>query len=69
MQRRLSEEDAAFRQRMRDYFRTEYPADLRDKAASSAHLDPDDVRRSQAALAEAGMAVPGWPVPTTIGPA
>ena len=62
MQRRLSEEDAAFRQRMRDYFRTEYPADLRDKAASSAHLDPDDVRRSQAALAEAGMAVPGWPV-------
>lgn len=62
MRRRLSETDAAFRQRMRDYFTTEYPADLREKNSAGVELEPEEVRRSQAALAEAGLAAPGWPV-------
>ena len=61
MDLRLSPADAAFQQRMRDYFTTEFPQDLRDRARSVDQLVPEDIRRSQAILAEAGLAVPGWP--------
>ena len=61
MHRRLSADDSAFQQRMRDYFTTEYPQDLRTKVATGEKLSPEDIRRSQATLAEAGLAVPGWP--------
>ncbi|WP_277453183.1 acyl-CoA dehydrogenase family protein [Janibacter sp. DB-40] len=61
MHRRLSADDSAFQQRMRDYFTTEFPQDLRAKVAAGDKLSPEDIRRSQATLAEAGLAVPGWP--------
>lgn len=61
MHLRLSPDDAAFQQRMRDYFTTEFPSDLREKVAVGEQLSPQDIRRSQAALNEAGLAVPGWP--------
>ncbi|WP_435200751.1 acyl-CoA dehydrogenase family protein [Janibacter sp. GS2] len=61
MHLRLSSDDAAFQQRMREYFTTEFPADLREKVAAGGQLTPEDIRRSQATLAEAGLAVPGWP--------
>ncbi|WEV77036.1 acyl-CoA dehydrogenase family protein [Janibacter cremeus] len=61
MHRRLSADDSAFQQRMRDYFTTEFPQDLRTKVAAGDKLSPEDIRRSQATLAEAGLAVPGWP--------
>ena len=62
MQRRLSEEDAAFQQKMRTYFTDEFPAELKEKGTNRNDLDPQDIRRSQATLAEAGLAAPGWPV-------
>jgi alkylation response protein AidB-like acyl-CoA dehydrogenase len=46
---------------MRDYFTTEYPQDLRAKVTAGDKLSPEDIRRSQAALAAAGLAVPSWP--------
>lgn len=61
MHRRLSADDSAFQQRMRDYFTTEFPKDLRTKVATGEKLTPEDIRRSQATLAEAGLAVPSWP--------
>lgn len=61
MHRRLSADDSAFQQRMRDYFTTEFPQDLRQKVTAGDKLSPEDVRRSQATLAQAGLATPGWP--------
>ncbi|AKU19155.1 acyl-CoA dehydrogenase family protein [Luteipulveratus mongoliensis] len=61
MQRRLSQEDAAFQQRMRDFFTTEVPADLRERWAAGGEPDPDDMRASQRALNKADLAVPHWP--------
>ncbi|WP_338748860.1 acyl-CoA dehydrogenase family protein [Janibacter alittae] len=61
MHLRLSSDDAAFQQRMRTYFTTEFPQDLREKVLAGATVEPEDFRRSQAALDEAGLAVPNWP--------
>lgn len=46
---------------MRDYFTTEFPQDLRQKVTAGDKLSPEDIRRSQATLAQAGLATPGWP--------
>ncbi|NYF98553.1 acyl-CoA dehydrogenase family protein [Janibacter cremeus] len=61
MHLRLSSDDAAFQERMRTYFTTEFPQDLREKVLAGATLEPEDFRRSQAALDAAGLAVPNWP--------
>ncbi len=61
MHRRLSDEQAAFQQRMRNYFRHEFPQDLCEKQRRGTLTD-DDLRRSQRTLAEAGLATPRWPV-------
>ena len=61
MQRRLSADDSAFQQRLREYFTTTFPQALRDKVKAGEKLSADEVRRSQATLAEAGLATPGWP--------
>ncbi|MDO5627473.1 MAG: acyl-CoA dehydrogenase family protein [Mobilicoccus sp.] len=62
MQRSLSAQDAAFQQTIRDYLANDYPQDLLAKVRAGEELAPEDVRRSQRTLAEAGYAVPGWPV-------
>ncbi|KRE39399.1 acyl-CoA dehydrogenase [Janibacter sp. Soil728] len=61
MQRRLSADESAFQQRMRDYFTQEFPAHLREKVTSGRKLTPEDIRLSQSTLAAAGLATPGWP--------
>ncbi|YAL83986.1 acyl-CoA dehydrogenase family protein [Dermacoccaceae bacterium W4C1] len=62
MQRTLSQEDAAFRDRMRTFFTTEFPQDLRDRWRSGGEAEAEDIRTSQKILNDAGLAVPGWPV-------
>jgi alkylation response protein AidB-like acyl-CoA dehydrogenase len=62
MRLQLSDEDAAFQQRMREYFTTEIPADLRERWAAGGEPDPEDMRTSQRLLNKAGLAVPHWPV-------
>ncbi|GAB3485097.1 acyl-CoA dehydrogenase family protein [Flexivirga lutea] len=61
MRLQLSDEDAAFQQRMRDFFTTEIPADLRERWAAGGELDADDMRTAQRLLNAAGLAVPHWP--------
>ncbi|TWP38934.1 acyl-CoA dehydrogenase family protein [Leekyejoonella antrihumi] len=61
MERRLSEEDAAFRQQMRDFFTKTFPQDIRDRWHAGGEVGPDDIRASQRILNEAGLAVPHWP--------
>ncbi|NHN55099.1 acyl-CoA dehydrogenase [Calidifontibacter sp. DB0510] len=62
MKRQLSDEDAAFRQRMREFFTTQVPEDIRTRWAAGAEEGMDDlIRRSQQLLNANGLAVPGWP--------
>ncbi|MDE9364100.1 acyl-CoA dehydrogenase family protein [Luteipulveratus sp. YIM 133132] len=61
MQRRLSPDDAAFQQRMRTYFTTEFPADLRERWSAGGEPDPEVIRAAQRRLHEDGLAVPHWP--------
>jgi alkylation response protein AidB-like acyl-CoA dehydrogenase len=58
----LSEQDAAFREELRNFYATELPADLRARV-QSGHLNfPDDMVTSQRILNAHGLAVPNWPV-------
>ena len=58
----LSKQDRAFAERMREFFTTEIPADIRDRLARGEHPTKDDVIASQRILNEHGLAVPHWPV-------
>ena len=62
MRLRLSDEDAAFRDRLRTFFTTEVPQDLRDAVAARQELTKDQTVRAQQVLNAAGLAVPAWPV-------
>ncbi|CAM2807698.1 acyl-CoA dehydrogenase family protein [Prescottella defluvii] len=57
----LTPEERAFRDEMRTFFRSEVPADIRERVASGATLGRDDVVRTQRILNAAGLAVPHWP--------
>lgn len=61
MQRSLSPEDAAFAERIRTQLAETIPDELRRPEAGK-YAPPEVTRRSQALLAEAGLAAPGWPV-------
>jgi alkylation response protein AidB-like acyl-CoA dehydrogenase len=58
----LSKEDRAFAERMRAFFTSEIPAEIRDRLARGEHPTRDDVVRAQRILHEHGLAVPHWPV-------
>jgi len=62
MRLRLSDEDAAFREKLRTFFTTEVPQDLRDAVAARQELTKDQTVRAQQVLNAAGLAVPAWPV-------
>jgi hypothetical protein len=58
----LSKEDRAFAERMRTFFTTEVPADIRNRLARGEHATKDDVVTTQRILNDNGLAVPHWPV-------
>ena len=58
----LSKEDRAFAERMRAFFTTEIPAEIRDKLARGEHASKDEVIACQRILNAHGLAVPHWPV-------
>jgi alkylation response protein AidB-like acyl-CoA dehydrogenase len=58
----LSKEDRAFAERMRAFFTTEIPADIRRRLARGEHPTKDDVVTAQRILNSHGLAVPHWPV-------
>ncbi|MGN6752919.1 MAG: acyl-CoA dehydrogenase family protein [Intrasporangium sp.] len=62
MRLRLSDEDAAFRAEMREFFPTKVPQEIRDTVAARRHLTRDQFVESQRVLNAAGLAVPHWPV-------
>ena len=58
----LSDADLAFRDELREFFTTKFPADIRERARNENLNYPEDVITSMRVLNEAGLAVPNWPV-------
>jgi len=59
---RLSDDDEAFRNELREFMRTRIPQELRDKVAAREELTKEDFVAAQRILNAGGLAVPGWPV-------
>ncbi|GAB2471913.1 acyl-CoA dehydrogenase family protein [Jatrophihabitans fulvus] len=57
----LSKEERAFAERMRTFFTTEIPAEIREKLARGEHATKDEIVTSQRIMNEHGLAVPHWP--------
>ena len=57
----LSDDEAAFRDELREFFTTQIPADIRARARDGELNLPDDVVTTQRIMNEHGLAVPNWP--------
>ncbi len=57
----FSTEERAFRDAMRQFFRTEIPADIRERASKGEHVSRQDLVTVQQIMNKAGIAVPHWP--------
>jgi alkylation response protein AidB-like acyl-CoA dehydrogenase len=55
-------EERDFRTEMRRFFRTEIPAEIRERAGCGEHVSKQDLVTTQRAMNQAGIAVPHWPV-------
>lgn len=62
MQLALTAADASFRDELREFFTTQIPAEIRERAREEELNYPDDLVTSQRILNRAGFAVPNWPV-------
>ena len=58
----LSDDEAAFRDELREFFTTKIPADIRARVRDGELKLPDDVVTTQRIMNEHGLAVPNWPV-------
>ncbi|MGQ4616307.1 acyl-CoA dehydrogenase family protein [Nocardia sp. R7R-8] len=58
----LSPDDVAFRDELRGFYRTEIPADIRERVRAGRELTRDDIVTAHKILDEHGLAVPNWPV-------
>ena len=58
----LTADEIAFREELRAFFRTEYPADIRQKRDQGIALSRDDMVRWQKALNSRGWFAVNWPV-------
>ena len=58
----FTQEELAFRDEARRFFRTEIPERIRTKIAQGEHLSKDDIVASQRILNARGWATPNWPV-------
>jgi alkylation response protein AidB-like acyl-CoA dehydrogenase len=58
---RLSDEDAAFRDEIREFARTRIPVELREKMRAHEELTREEFALAQRALNDAGLAAPAWP--------
>ncbi len=61
MDLRFTEEECAFRQRMRDFFHREIPASIREHVQRGEHVHRDEQVQAQRILNAHGLAVPHWP--------
>ncbi|WP_067702983.1 acyl-CoA dehydrogenase family protein [Nocardia jejuensis] len=62
MQLALTDDELAFRDELRAFFRTEIPADIRNRARHGQELSKDDIVTTQRILNAHGLATPNWPV-------
>src|SRR5438067_5497256 len=62
MDLRFTDEEAAFRDEVREFMRTKLPEKTRKKIIEGRHLDKDDIVDWQRILNAKGWAVPNWPV-------
>ncbi|MFC4125460.1 acyl-CoA dehydrogenase family protein [Nocardia rhizosphaerae] len=58
----LSPEEVAFRDELRHFYRTQIPAEIRDRVKYGHELSRDDIVTSNKILNDHGLAVPNWPV-------
>ncbi|MEV5833728.1 acyl-CoA dehydrogenase family protein [Nocardia sp. NPDC052112] len=58
----LTPDEVSFRDELRNFYRTEIPADIRDRLKYGHELSREDVVTSQKILNDHGLAVPNWPV-------
>ncbi len=61
MQLALAEDEAKFRDELREFYTTEIPADIRERTRLGHPVIPDDIVASQRILNANGLAVPHWP--------
>ncbi|MFF2083347.1 acyl-CoA dehydrogenase family protein [Nocardia sp. NPDC058176] len=62
MQLALTEDELAFRDELRAFFRREIPTDIRNRARHMSELSKDDFVTTQRILNAHDLAVPHWPV-------
>lgn len=58
----LSPEELAFRDELRQFYRTEIPAEIRDRVKYGHELSREDIVTANKILNDHGLAVPNWPV-------
>lgn len=58
----LTAEEAAFRDELRTFYRTQIPADIRERTRRGLPASRDDTATSHKILNDHGLAVPNWPV-------
>jgi alkylation response protein AidB-like acyl-CoA dehydrogenase len=58
----LSPDEAAFRDELRQFYRTEIPEDIRERVKYGRELSRDDIVTAHKILNDHGLAVPNWPV-------
>ena len=62
MHARFTDEEIAFRDEVRAFFREQLPDDIRQKQLENVPLEREDLIRFQKILYEKGWAAPNWPV-------
>ncbi|MEV0431697.1 acyl-CoA dehydrogenase family protein [Nocardia sp. NPDC050413] len=58
----LTADETAFRDKLREFFRTEIPAEIREKVRQGEELTKAEIVACQQTLNAHGLAVPNWPV-------
>jgi len=62
MQLALTADEAAFRDKLREFYTTQIPSEIRDRVRTGEGFNRDDLVASQKILNANGLAVPNWPV-------
>ncbi|VEG57104.1 acyl-CoA dehydrogenase domain-containing protein [Mycolicibacterium aurum] len=62
MQLALTPEEAAFRDELRTFYRTEIPAEIRERTRAATEANREDIVTTHKILNDHGLAVPNWPV-------
>lgn len=62
MQLALTPSEAEFRDELRTFYRTEIPAEIRERSRAGVEITKEDIVTTHKILNDHGLAVPSWPV-------